>query len=230
MNNGFQENRYGAIARSIQPITTGYIFIVKNSSDVDYTDITYEFPPYNGFTRVFSTLATAAASTVLGRFDVVICPQSLVTQAGLTALATDVRLIVDGCDASVGTMFFLKKTIVSSAITTAAQDLSLLAFGEVQLSGIILKTDATGLAGGTNFAITTNNTKGLAAVATETFANLGANRTVITPSVANNTTTTIENGKKLQFASTVANGTGSGTIDVYFSCRRVTPGAYLLNA
>ena len=143
-----------------------------------------------------------------------------------------------------GERFWVKKTITSSAITTAAQDLTTVATnGELAILNVILKTDATGLAGGTNFVISTTNAKGVVNLAVETVSNLGAN---ITKSYGNSpagdTTTSdggytvtqlitvLEAGKKLQFNNTAGAGTGAGTVDVYVQFERIAENAQITNA
>jgi len=138
-----------------------------------------------------------------------------------------------------GERFWVKKTITSSAITTAAQDLTTTAQnGELAILNVILKTDATGLAGSTNFVISTTNAKGVVNLAVETVANLGANITKSygNPPAGDTTTsdagytvtqmlTVLESGKKLQFAGTSTAGTGAGTIDVYVQFERISENA-----
>jgi hypothetical protein len=221
-------SRYGIFARSL-PFTTGQMFFVKSTSDTDYGDVSYELPPFDGITRLYSTLALAAAATVAGRGDIVVCPDSLVTQAGITAMASDAMLVTPGTDTSVGTRLIVKKTITSSTITTSAQDLTSTALGEFLIDNVILKTDSTGLAGATNFRILSNNSKGLVAICEEAVANLGANKTVdiFTASVVKQRTV-LESGKKLQFLGTASAGTGAGTIDVYVELVRRSPGGYIV--
>lgn len=138
-----------------------------------------------------------------------------------------------------GSTFVVKKTITSSAITTSAQALTSVASGELEIVQVIVKTDSTGLAGGTNFEILSDNAKGVANILVETVANLGANvtKTLMGNSAAGDTTTSdatptvtalatvLEAGKKLQFKNTGSVGTGAGKIDVYVTFRRVTSGA-----
>ena len=140
---------------------------------------------------------------------------------------------------AIGSIDFIKKTITSSAITTSAQDLSSVATGEIEIVQVIVKTDATGLAGGTNFSILSNNAKGVVNIFVETVANLGANITKVlaTGPVAADTTTSdsaptvtglltvLEAGKKLQYLNTGSVGTGAGTIDVYIMYRRLAQSA-----
>lgn len=138
-----------------------------------------------------------------------------------------------------GSVFTIKKTITSSGITTSAQDLTTVANrGELMIEQIIVKTDATGLAGGTNFTILSNNANGVVNIFVETIANLGANitKTLFGTTAADTTTsdsaptvtsltTVLEAGKKLQYLNTAAAGTGEGTIDIYVSFRRLSDGA-----
>jgi len=124
-----------------------------------------------------------------------------------------------------GSSFWIFKTITSSGITTAAQSISDVATGRLYVKQIIVKTDATGLAGGTNFTILSNNAKGLVNIFVEAVSNLGANITkVLVGATAADTTTSdavatvtavptvLEAGKKLQYLNTAAVGTGAGTI------------------
>lgn len=223
-------SRYGIMARSL-PFTTGQVFFVKSASDVDYADVSYELPPFDGVQRLYTTLALAAAATVAGRGDIVVCPESLITQAGITALASDAMVYNPGSSGNgIGTRVILKKTITSSTITTSAQDLSTTSLGEFLVDNVVLKTDSTGLAGATNFRILSNNAKGLVAICEETVANLGATKTIdmFTASVVKQRTV-LESGKKIQFLGTASAGTGAGTIDVYVSLIRRTPGAVIIN-
>ena len=142
-----------------------------------------------------------------------------------------------------GSTFWRKITVTSSKIKTAtATDISAAATGDLAITAMFVKTDATGLAGGTNFQILTNNSKGLANVFVETVANLGANQTKMFPvGSANADTTTadgtpsvtslptiLEAGKKLQVQNTSADGTGAGTIDIYIKFERVVENADVL--
>lgn len=140
-----------------------------------------------------------------------------------------------------GTRFTVKKTITSSGITTSAQDLTSVANrGDLRIVEIIVKTDSTGLAGGTNFTILSDNAKGVVNILVETVANLGANITKVMSgggTAADTSTsdarpsvtalpTVLEAGKKLQYLNTGSVGTGAGTIDVYVTFERLADGAY----
>ena len=123
-----------------------------------------------------------------------------------------------------GTEFVIKKTLVSSAITQAGVDVTLVsAIGELLLLDCVVKTGATGLAAGTNFQLLTNNTNGLANFFVETVANLGANKTIdMTGASVTKIRTVLETGKKIQAKSTVADCTGAGTIDIYLRFMRIS--------
>lgn len=125
-----------------------------------------------------------------------------------------------------GSFFLLKKTITSSNVLTTMTDLTTAATGDLYVENIVCMTDATGLAGGTNFQISQNGAKGLANIFVEAVSNLGANKTgdMYTASVTKNRCV-LHSGNKLQHSSTVAPCTGAGTMDVYVLFSRVTPGA-----
>lgn len=140
---------------------------------------------------------------------------------------------------SAGSVFTIKKTITSSNITTTAQALTSTATGELEVLQIIAKTDATGLAGGTNFVIASDNAKGVVNIFVETIANMGANATKVLSGVATAADTTtsdgtpsvtslatvLEAGKKITFNNTSSVGTGAGTVDVYVTFRRLADNA-----
>lgn len=142
-----------------------------------------------------------------------------------------------------GERFWVKKTLTSSAITAAALDLTSVATGRLAILNVICKTDATGLAGGTNFVIAATNAKGTLNIAVETVANMGAN---VTKSFGNppagDTSTSdggytvtqlvsvLEAGKKLQYNITSGPGTGAGTVDVFVQFERMDENAQITNA
>jgi hypothetical protein len=118
--------------------------------------------------------------------------------------------------------FILKKTLVSSQITTDGIPLTGEAYGEIYVKNIIVKTDGTGLDGGTNFEIVCDNDKGGRTLFAETVENLGANVTkdFSTASLVGQPTI-LENGKKLIAKSTDDDCTGNGTIDIYLVLEKV---------
>lgn len=128
----------------------------------------------------------------------------------------------------VGMEFWIKKTVTSSAILEASNvDITGVSTGgELAIEDVVVVTDATGLATGTNFELLSNNTKGLANIFVEAVANLGANKTVdLDTASVTGIRTVLEVGKKLQVHSTVAACTGAGTIDVYVKFQRLAAGA-----
>lgn len=130
------------------------------------------------------------------------------------------------------TFFLVKQGVVSSTITQAGVDLTVASIGgNIAVENIILQTGATGLAAGTNFQVTVNNTSGLAVVMAEAVSNLGANKTVdLTTASVTKQKFVIESGKKITLKSTVADCTGAGTIDIFVQCRRLSAGADISTA
>ena len=138
-----------------------------------------------------------------------------------------------------GQEFWRKITVLSSDLKSATQlAISQAATGDLAITQIIVKTDATGLAGGTNFVISSTNAKGTVNIAVETVANLGANVTKSfgNPPAGDTTTsdggftvtslvTVLEAGKNLQVQTTSSNGTGAGTVDIYFKFERIVDNA-----
>ena len=140
---------------------------------------------------------------------------------------------------SAGAEFWRKITVTSSHIKTATKlALTTAATGDLGITQVVVKTDATGLAGGTNFVIGSTNAKGVANIAVETVANLGANITKSygNPPAGDTTTsdggytvtsliTVLEAGCNLWVNSTSADCTGAGTIDIYVKFERIAENA-----
>lgn len=128
----------------------------------------------------------------------------------------------------IGSRFWVTKTVVSSAILSAsATDItSVSSGGALAVNQIICQTDATGLAGGTNFNLLSNNATGAPVILANAVAGLGANATVdlFTAGVTKQRTV-LESGKKFQVQSTVAPCTGAGTITIYIELERLAAGA-----
>lgn len=134
----------------------------------------------------------------------------------------------------------ISKNIVSSSLTTAAQDFSTVATGRFLVKQVIFETDATGLAGATDFGLCTNNAIGLTGVsggfAQTAVSGLGANKTKALLAGSDDSTNdnfmattgvspTLEAGKKLQFFGTVSAGTGAGVVRVTVILQRMDVGA-----
>lgn len=139
-----------------------------------------------------------------------------------------------------GSSFWRTYTLTSSNIKTATKgSLTPAATGKLFIRECIVKTDGTGLAGGTNFELLTTNAKGVANFFVETVANLGANVTKVMTAGGDNADTTtsdarpsvtalptvLEAGKKIQYDSTSADCTGAGTIDIHLEFVRLDDGA-----
>jgi len=186
-----------------------------------------------------ATMATAPAAGSVASF----------IASGGTALGTqlaDSKSLVDamGSDGAtlsygtgsilgaIGTSFIIKKTLTSSNITQAGVDITgVSSNGELEIEQIICKTDGTGLATGTNFQIYSDNAKGLANIFVETVANLGASKTIdLETASITKQRTVLETGKKLIANSTVADCTGTGTIDIYIKFKRIAAGAIIAAA
>lgn len=142
---------------------------------------------------------------------------------------------------SEGGVFWRKWTIVSSSILTTPTTLTpTVAGGELAITQVIFQTDATGLAGGTNFELSVANAvaqKGIANFVVETVANLGANvtRSMLPYQAGANkyqfsvtgVPINLNRGSYLTYQNTVAVGTGAGTMDIYVRFERLNEGAQL---
>lgn len=127
----------------------------------------------------------------------------------------------------VGTRFWVKKTLVSSAIVTGGVDVTgVSTVGELAITDVVAKTDATGLAAATNLSLETDNAKGLPAFFVTAVSGLGASKTIdLANASVTKIKTVLETGKKVVAKATVTNSTGSGTIDLYIQFERLTAGA-----
>ncbi len=176
--------------------------------------------PTAGSLATFISAGSGAVGTALG------ASKSLVDAIGSNGIT--LAYGAGSVLGAVGTSFWIKKTLTSSGITFAtAVDLTgVSSVGELAIDMIILKTDVTGLATGTNFEIKSDNAKGLANICVEAIANLGANKTItLDDASVSHTRTILETGKKLQAQNTIADGTGAGTIDIYVKFIRLSAGA-----
>ena len=139
-----------------------------------------------------------------------------------------------------GEVFWRKITVLSSDLKSAtALPITAAATGDLAITQVIVKTDSTGLAGGTNFQIASSNLKGSANIFVETVANLGANVTkVMAPATTDTDETTapgtptvtgkmtvLEAGQHLFVQNTASNGTGAGTADIYIKFERIVDNA-----
>lgn len=125
-----------------------------------------------------------------------------------------------GVNATDGGVTIVETSVVSSAITTTAANLVTAYNGQVEITNIILKTDSTGLATGTNLQILTDNVAGQANILVETVSNLGANKTVdLNSASVTKQRTVIEQNKHVQINCTGSNCTGAGVVFIYIEYR-----------
>jgi hypothetical protein len=153
---------------------------------------------------------------------------SAVNAVGTTAtLMSYVKALVAGSATGAGTTFWVQKSFASTAIVTAGADLTgASSGGDLEIEQIILRTDATGLATGTNVEIESNNALGLADILVEAVANLGANKTITLDNASvTKIRTILTSTKKLTIKSTVGNCDGAGNLHVSIKFRRLVAGA-----
>jgi hypothetical protein len=118
---------------------------------------------------------------------------------------------------------------LSSDIPIASAPLSiLLAYNDVFIQNIVMMTDATGLATGTNFEVLTDDATGLKTIFASAVSGLGANATIdmYTASVTKQRTV-VHKGKHLQIGNTVGAGTGSGKWYMYIWYLPLSPNGVL---
>jgi len=150
-----------------------------------------------------------------------------------TADASSIEGKIDALAIQAGTVISVQKTLVSSAVLQAGVDITgVSSAGDLLIEDVVMSTDATGLAVGTNFTIESDNANGVAVFFGETVANLGANKTesLATGSVTAIAGVVLETGKKLIAKSTVADCTGAGEIDITIKFRRLAAGATIASA
>ena len=92
----------------------------------------------------------------------------------------------------------------------------LLAYDDVFIENIVIMTDSTGLATGTDFEVLTDDATGLKTILSTAVSGLGANATIdmYTASVTKQRTI-VHKGNHIQIANTVGAGTGSGKWYMY---------------
>lgn len=133
---------------------------------------------------------------------------------------------------AIGTTFWVKKTLTSSAILQAGVDVTgVSSGGDLFVEDVNVLADATGLAAGTNFTLETNNVKGSAVFFSTAVSGLGANTQIDLDSASViSKTTVVESTKKIVAKMSVADGTGTGTVDIYIKFRRQSAGATIAAA
>lgn len=163
------------------------------------------------------------------------------TAAGVSAVTLPTSYAIDNTStvsngtysgpANSGARYTFQKSFTSSALTTSPQTFITCTGGSVTIDAVTVETDGTGLAGGTNHQLLTNNVNGLALLAAETVANLGANKTVDLTAASVTALRkgfVLESGKVLQLDNTVGAGTGAGKI-FYNVVGQVLTGAPVLS-
>lgn len=181
------------------------------------------------------SLAVAPVAGSLARFvasgGTALGAQLADSKSIVNALGSDGTTLLYGSGSTlgaIGTEFWIKKQMVSSAIleATPVDITGVSSGGELAILDVIVKTDGTGLATGTNFEIKSDNAMGLLNIFVETVANLGATKTVdLAGASVTKIKTVLSVGKKLQVHSTVAACTGGGLIDIYVKFQRLAAGA-----
>lgn len=211
---------YGSFALSGIHNVTGQVATNVNVHDNYVKNLTAAKPALNFVSAVtgvaYRNVFVAGDSTV----------NSAKFNSGVDASGNNRSL--NGALAAGEPFWLVKKGILSSSILTTGVALTVASIGgDIAIEDVIVKTGGVGLAGGTNFQITSNNTNGLLIFFSNAVSGLGSAATVnmATAGVTANGRTVLEQGKVLSLSCTSTNCTGVGTIDVYIKCVRLTAGA-----
>ncbi len=134
-----------------------------------------------------------------------------------------------------GQPFIVKKALTSSGVVQAGIDVTAAATGgDIIIDDIIIQTDGTGLAAGTNFTLEKDaGATGVLTFFGETVANLGANKTEalgLGSVVSSAGGMVLDSGRKIVAKCTVADCTGAGVLTVWIKARRGADGANLAAA
>lgn len=225
-----------------------YMQVIKNANSIGNAPETQvrKITAYNGATGEFTT--DAFSVNVEENDEILVLHESLVALGrDDNNNVLDSSNVVANADGSIlerleylqaahtqsGTDLMIEKTLTSSDILTTGVDITgVSSGGALEVIGLTCNTDATGLAGGTNFQITSDNANGETIIFEETVANLGANQTenLGSGSVVGRYGIVLETGKKLIAVSTVGDCTGAGTIDITIRFKRVADGATIAAA
>ena len=136
-------------------------------------------------------------------------------------------------DTDVATSFWVTKTLTSSNVKKDSQvDITgVSSGGALALTDVIMQTNATGLAAGTNFQIKANNSSGAVLVLVTTVASLGAQASMdMAGANVSKYHAVLETGKKLTADCTVADCTGAGTLTIYMKFERLATAATIAAA
>lgn len=128
--------------------------------------------------------------------------------------------------------YIVEKVVTSSELSTSSPlTLTQKATGDFYVENIIVSTDSTGLATGTNFAISiTGNDYGLGTVFSSAVSGLGANKTIdlTTASVAKQKAI-LEDGSYFTAICTTANCEGTGKAKITFILKKVEQGSTIFD-
>ena len=118
-----------------------------------------------------------------------------------------------------GSTIVLKYKLLSSDVVQAGLQLTNATTNDMYIQNVILKTDSTGLATGTNCVVYSNNTYGLANIISTAVSGLNGNKTIdISTASVTKQPTVLEAGKYISIGSTTADCTGAGVLYVYIVC------------
>lgn len=124
-----------------------------------------------------------------------------------------------------GKQFIVQKSLTSSAIVTGGVDVTGTASGgDVLIENILLETDGTGLATGTNFTIEKDGGTGVLTFLSQVITGLDEGNEQVdmkNASVVSSQFAILDSGQKLVAKCTGSSCTGSGVIDVTLVCRRI---------
>lgn len=122
--------------------------------------------------------------------------------------------------------FVVTKTLTSSAIASStASDVTVPVQGDMIVDNVIVQTDATGLAAGTNFQILTTDTVGTTTIMQHAVSGLGSNATIDLNSATTKQRTVLHDGFKLTAKCTVADCTGAGKVYITVKLIKASPTA-----
>ena len=181
----------------------------------------------------FAAGAIDAAAIANGAIDAATFAAGAIDAAALAAGAIDLATYAADALTLAGTRFVVTKTLTSSAIVQAGVDVTGVASGDIWVENIIVQSNSVGLVTGTNFEIQTNNANGKAKQWIEAVATIGgANKSgyLLASGVTAGIPFVLESTKKITCNTTVADGTGAGTITLYILCVRLANGGALAAA
>lgn len=125
----------------------------------------------------------------------------------------------------------VEKIITSSELTTSTPvAVTQYATGNFYIDNIVVSTDSTGLATGTNFTINVDSpTYGLTTILSNAVSGLGANKTVDLNSATVKQRVILEDGDRLVAYCTTANCEGAGKVKVSVILKKASWGAAIFD-